>query len=238
MDARSIIASAGQLLESPDPLALVDHVLEQCPSSAIAFSGAEDVVVIDLAKRTGREFAVFCLDTGRLHAETYRYIERVREHYGIEIQMLFPDTEQLQVLTRTKGLFSFFADGHQECCSIRKVTPLRRHLAQLDGWLTGQRRDQSPGTRSSLEMLEVDTFKGRLGEPLLKANPLTWMTSDQVWAYIRDRGLPYNELHSRGFRSIGCEPCTRATLPGQHEREGRWWWEEQTRKECGLHSRT
>lgn len=237
MEAQDFISHCQSLLEARDALALVDAVLERYSASAIAFSGAEDVVLIDLAKRTGRPFCVFCLDTGRLHAETYRYIERVREHYGIAIDVLCPDAQELQALVREKGLFSFYADGHQECCGIRKVNPLRKYLGTLDAWLTGQRRDQSPGTRSTLGMLEIDSFTGRSGSPLIKANPLTWLTSDEVWQYIRERGIPYNELHSRGFRSIGCEPCTRTTLPGQHEREGRWWWEEQTRKECGLHAR-
>jgi phosphoadenosine phosphosulfate reductase len=237
MDAKEAIASAAELIESRDPLAVVDYVLSAAPESAIAFSGAEDVVVIDLAHRTGKPYRVFCLDTGRLHAETYRYIEQVRNHYQIELDVLAPDTVEVQELVRSKGLYSFFADGHQECCGVRKVRPLRRYLAGLDAWLTGQRRDQSPGTRSSLELLEVDGFTGRSGGPLLKANPLTWMSSDDVWRYIRDRGIPYNELHAKGYKSIGCEPCTRATLPGQHEREGRWWWEEQTKKECGLHAR-
>jgi len=237
LEAQEFISRSQSLLEARDPLALVDAVLAAYANCAIAFSGAEDVVLIDLAKRTGRPFQVFCLDTGRLHPETYRYLEQVREHYGLTIDVLHPDTQQVQDLVRAKGLFSFFVDGHQECCGIRKVNPLRKHLAGLDAWLTGQRRDQSPGTRSTLEMLEVDGFAGQSGKPLLKSNPLTWLSSDEVWQYIRDRGVPYNELHAQGFRSIGCEPCTRATLPGQHEREGRWWWEEQTRKECGLHAR-
>jgi len=238
LEAQVFISRSQSLLDGRDPLALVDAVLATYSKCAIAFSGAEDVVLIDLAKRTGRPFRVFCLDTGRLHPETYRYLERVREHYGLTIDVLHPDTQQVEDFVRAKGLFSFFVDGHQECCGIRKVSPLRKHLAGLDAWLTGQRRDQSPGTRSTLEMLEVDSFTGQSGKPLLKANPLTWLSSDEVWQYIRERGVPYNELHAQGFRSIGCEPCTRATLPGQHEREGRWWWEEQTRKECGLHSRS
>jgi len=237
LKAQDFIAQNQALLDAREALPLVDAVLEHYAESAIAFSGAEDVVLIDLARRTGRSFRVFCLDTGRLHAETYRYIERVREHFGIAIDVLNPDARQVQALVREKGLFSFLADGHQECCGVRKVNPLRNYLGTLDAWLTGQRRDQSPGTRSTLAMLEVDSFTGRASQPLLKVNPLTWLSSDDIWQYIRDRGIPYNELHERGFRSIGCEPCTRATLPGQHEREGRWWWEEQTRKECGLHAR-
>ncbi len=199
---------------------------------AIAFSGAEDVVLIDMAAKRGLDFSVFCLDTGRLHPETYRFIDRVREHYGIEIEMAFPEAIRVQDLVRKKGLFSFYEDGHGECCGIRKVEPLRRVLGTFDGWMTGQRRDQSP-TRAEVPVLLWDTSHTPSG--MLKANPLARWTSAQVWQYIRDEDVPYNELHDRGFISIGCEPCTRAVRPGEHERAGRWWWEEATQRECGLH---
>lgn len=202
----------------------------------IAFSGAEDVALIDLAAGLGMPFRVFCLDTGRLHAETYQFIEKVRKHYGVEIDLLTPKSELLQPFVRKKGLFSFYEDGHQECCGVRKVEPLRRALGTLDAWVTGQRRDQSPATRNEVLVVQDDpVFKGR-GEQLIKLNPLANWSSQQVWSYIREREVPFNPLHERGFISIGCEPCTRPTNPGQHEREGRWWWEESTRKECGLHS--
>jgi len=135
---------------------------------------------------------------------------------------------------RRKGLFSFYEDGHQECCGRRKVEPLKRKLATLDAWITGQRRDQSP-TRLEIPIAQADTSYGAGDHPLTKFNPLANWRSEQVWAYIRANDVPYNELHDRGFVSIGCEPCTRAILPHQHEREGRWWWEEDTVKECGLH---
>lgn len=203
---------------------------------ALAFSGAEDVVLIDLAVASGQDFSVFCLDTGRLHSETYRYIEKVRSHYGIEIDMRYPEAEPLQLFVRHKGLYSFYDDGHKECCGIRKVAPLRKTLANYDAWATGQRRDQSPATRAEVPVVQIDgAFEGAHGT-LLKFNPLANWSSAQTWAYIREHNVPYNPLHERGFISIGCEPCTRPTLPGQHEREGRWWWEESTLKECGLHS--
>ena len=134
-----------------------------------------------------------------------------------------------------KGLFSFYQDGHAECCGLRKVAPLRRQLATLDAWITGQRRDQSL-TRTELPEVERDgTFVGANGT-LIKFNPLANWTSAQVWDYIEAYDVPFNELHRQGFISIGCEPCTRATLPNQHEREGRWWWEDGSKKECGLHA--
>jgi phosphoadenosine phosphosulfate reductase len=201
----------------------------------VAFSGAEDVVLIHMAKETRLPFSVFCLDTGRLHPETYRFIDAVRKRYEIEIALISPDAPSLEAFVKKKGLFSFYEDGHQECCGVRKIEPLRRALATLRAWATGQRRDQSPATRSSIAVVEQDrTFSG-IGGPLVKLNPLAAWTSAQTWQYIRDHDVPFNTLHERGFISIGCEPCTRATLPGEHERAGRWWWEESTKRECGLH---
>jgi len=205
------------------------------PSIGIAFSGAEDVVLIDMAVKIGKPFTVFCLDTGRLHAETYQFIESVRTHYGVRVETVLPQPEAVQELVREKGLFSFYQDGHTECCGIRKVEPLKRALAPLQAWVTGQRKDQSPGTRANIPVLQEDRTFGTPDRPLVKFNPLSRWTSKQVWDYIEIYDVPYNALHSRGFISIGCEPCTRATTPGQHERAGRWWWEEATKKECGLH---
>jgi phosphoadenosine phosphosulfate reductase len=209
---------------------------EYSPDIAISFSGAEDVVLIDLAAKTGAEFRVFSLDTGRLHAETYRFLDEVRERYEVPIEVFVPQPEAVQKLVREKGLFSFYRDGHKECCGIRKVEPLRRALAGLSAWVTGQRRDQSPGTRSEIPVVQMDAAFASNGNALVKFNPLANWTSRQVWDYIRSEGVPYNPLHERGFISIGCEPCTQPVLPGQHERAGRWWWEDETRKECGLHA--
>jgi len=160
----------------------------------------------------------------------------VRKHYGINIEVLFPDAGEVQDLVNRKGLFSFFEDGHSECCGIRKVNPLRRKLATVDAWITGQRKDQSPGTRNDVPVVQEDTAFSTDAKTLIKFNPLANWTSKEVWDYIRMTEAPYNELHEKGFVSIGCQPCTRPVLPGQHEREGRWWWEEATKKECGLHA--
>jgi phosphoadenosine phosphosulfate reductase len=206
---------------------------ERC---AIAFSGAEDVVLIDLAVKSGQPFSVFCLDTGRLHPETYRFLEKVRKHYGVVIDMAFPNFIEVEDLVRRKGAFSFYEDGHKECCQVRKVEPLKRQLAGYDAWVTGQRADQSPATRSGVAEIQTDaSFTGRAGAPLLKCNPLARWSLADVWSHIREQHVPYNELHDRGFVSIGCEPCTRPPRPGEHERAGRWWWEEATTRECGLH---
>lgn len=222
-------------LQAESPQAVLEYALSQFDNLSISFSGAEDVVLIDMAHRIRPDIQVFSLDTGRLHPETYRFIDRVRSHYGIDIDVLFPDAVAVNKLVREKGLFSFYQDNHQECCSIRKVMPLKQKLLTLDAWVTGQRRDQSPNTRAHLPVIQDDRAFSRPGDSLTKFNPLANWSSAQVWDYIRSNEVPYNELHDRGFVSIGCEPCTRPLGPNQHEREGRWWWEEATKKECGLH---
>lgn len=225
-----------QQLEGQSPFRIMKHALENHERIAISFSGAEDVALIDMASRIRPDVEVFSLDTGRLHPETYQFIEKVRQHYGIKIDILSPDGEAVRQLVREKGLFSFYEDTHKECCSIRKIAPLRKKLLEVDAWITGQRKDQSPGTRSNIPVIQDDKSFAREGERLTKYNPLANWSSDEVWAYIRAYEVPYNPLHDRGFISIGCEPCTRPVGPGQHEREGRWWWEEATKKECGLHA--
>lgn len=225
-------------LQEASPQEILGYALEQHDNIAISFSGAEDVVLVDMATKIKSDVQVFSLDTGRLHAETYQFIDRVREHYGIDIDVVFPDAAAVQELVKEKGLFSFYKDNHQECCGIRKVGPLKKKLLRLDAWVTGQRKDQSPGTRASIPVIQHDRLFSRQGETLTKFNPLVNWSSQQVWEYIRSNNVPYNALHDRGFVSIGCEPCTRPIGPGQHEREGRWWWEEATRKECGLHKDT
>jgi phosphoadenosine phosphosulfate reductase len=221
--------------ENQSPVAIIKLALENFDNIAISFSGAEDVVLVDMAIKINPDVNVFSLDTGRLHAETHRFIEQVREHYGIEIDVLSPDTESVQNLVKSKGLYSFYKDGHKECCGIRKVIPLRRKLTTLDAWITGQRKDQSPDTRNTVPVVEHDAAFSTADRQLIKFNPLSNWSSAEVWDYIRSNDIPFNALHEQGFISIGCEPCTRAVLPNQHEREGRWWWEEATQKECGLH---
>ncbi|MCU0549664.1 MAG: phosphoadenylyl-sulfate reductase [Leptolyngbya sp. Prado105] len=230
------IPSLNEELSSLSPQKIVAKALELYDNIAISFSGAEDVVLIDIAHRLKKDVQVFSLDTGRLHSETYQFIEKVRKHYGIEIDILSPDAAQLEAFVKEKGLFSFYEDGHKECCGIRKVAPLRRKLSTLDAWITGQRKDQSPSTRSDVPIVQVDGAFSSGDRELIKFNPLSNWSSAQVWTYIRAYEVPYNPLHERGFISIGCEPCTKAVLPNQHEREGRWWWEDATKKECGLHA--
>ena len=218
-----------------NPRAILKAALAHFDNIAVSFSGAEDVALVDMASKLKPGITVFCLDTGRLHPETYRFIEQVRKLYDINLEVLNPPSEELERLVKEKGLFSFYQDGHAECCGIRKVLPLRRRLSTLDAWITGQRRDQNP-TRLELDEVELDAAFSTPDKPLFKFNPMANWTSAKVWDYIEAYGVPHNELHSKGYPSIGCEPCTRSVLPNQHEREGRWWWEDAAKKECGLHA--
>ena len=235
MQAAELKALQDRLASRPPQEILAAAHAEFGREAAIAFSGAEDVALIAMAHEEGLDFRVLCLDTGRLHPETLRLYEAVRERYGVKLEVYSPNAEAVQRLVTGKGLFSFYKDGHSECCGIRKVEPLRRALAGRPAWITGQRRDQSLDTRTELPVVELDATFSTPDHPILKWNPLANWTSHKVWSFIRATEAPYNGLHERGFVSIGCEPCTRAILPGQHEREGRWWWEEAAKKECGIH---
>ena len=224
-------------LENKSPQVIIDRALEiygeEC---ALSFSGAEDVVLIEMAIQTGRPFSVFSLDTGRLFPETYRFIQKVRDKYEIPVRIISPEREALEKFSQEKGLYSFYKDGHKECCTIRKVEPLIRVLGDYKAWITGQRKDQSPSTRGDLMLVQKDSFLGKDNKPLIKFNPLSDWSQKKVWGYIHSNKIPYNTLHDKGYVSIGCEPCTRPQQPGEHERASRWWWEEGTKRECGLHS--
>ncbi len=223
-------------LLNKNPRKILKYALENYEKVAISFSGAEDVALVDMALKIRSDIQIFSLDTGRLHPETYEFIEKVRNHYNIDIELLSPEHNTLEALVKEKGLFSFYEDGHQECCGIRKVAPLKRKLANLDAWITGQRKDQSLDTRQDLPEIQIDAAFSSAKHQLIKFNPLANQSSAQIWDYIEAYQVPFNPLHQQGFISIGCQPCTRAVLPNQHERAGRWWWEDATKKECGLHS--
>jgi phosphoadenosine phosphosulfate reductase len=195
---------------------------ERC---ALRFEGAEDVVLIDMAIALGLPFKVFAIDTGRLRAESYRFIDAVRNHYGIAIDVYVPDAAAISELVRQKGPNSFLRDGHAECCALRRVAPQRRALGKFEAWVSGRRNDQRPGADPDLPVVLQDAeFEGAKG-PIVRLNPLAKWTRDRVWAYIEEKQVPVNELHALGFVAIGCEPCTRPTTPDRPERDGLWWWE-------------
>lgn len=225
LDARFAEASAE---------ALVEWALDRFGEHLLVASsfGAEDVVLIDIAASISPDVRVFTLDTGRLHQETYDVMDAVRERYGIRLEVMLPDLIDLRALLRSKGPNSMYqsVDDRRECCHIRKVEPLRRALSTADAWVTGLRREQAV-TRTRVPKVAIDAMQGGI----LKLNPLATWTRDEVWSRIRERDIPFNALHERGYPSIGCAPCTRAVEPGEHERAGRWWWESADKKECGLH---
>lgn len=237
MQAETRLTQLLEACEQQSPQRILKAAFEVFPNELwLSFSGADDIVLLDMAWKINPNVKVFTLDTGRLHPETYRFLEDVRQHYQLELDVLSPDSDALNAFTREKGLFSFYQDGHGECCGIRKIAPLRKKLATADAWITGQRKDQSPGTRNTLPVVEIDSTFSTPDKTLYKFNPLADMSSADIWNYIRALELPYNALHAQGYSSIGCEPCTRPVLPNQHEREGRWWWEAAEHKECGLHA--
>ena len=196
--------------------------------------GMEDMVLIDMISKLKDPITIFTLDTGRLHEETYEIMERVRSHYGLEIQTYFPDSEQVEKLIRGKGFFSFkeSIENRKECCAVRKIEPLNRALAELDAWVTGLRRDQAV-TRTETPKVIEDTDH----PPLIKINPLADWSQEKVESYIEKHKVPVNALHKKNYPSIGCAPCTRSIEPGEDIRAGRWWWENPEHKECGLHRR-
>lgn len=193
--------------------------------------GAEDQVLTDIILKVNKEADIFTLDTGRLFEETYNVIQKVKEKYSKNIELLFPNEESLKNLTKEKGpnLFYNSIEDRKECCNTRKLEPLRKKLNGKKIWITGLRKEQAV-TRTDLKMIEWDSTFG-----LLKLSPLIDWTEKNVWEYIRRYQIPYNKLHDKGFPSIGCEPCTRAIKPGEDIRSGRWFWEKPEHKECGLH---
>jgi phosphoadenosine phosphosulfate reductase len=220
--------------EGQDPETVVRWALERFhPRIALASSlQAEEMVILDMAWRMNADVRVFTLDTGRLHEETYMAMERIREKYGISVESHFPNREAVEALEREKGFYSFrqSVEERKYCCGIRKIEPLGRALNGLDAWMTGLRREQAV-TRGTVGKVEADESHGGI----IKVNPLTDWSGEQVWDYIRAHDVPYNSLHDIGFPSIGCAPCTRAVKPGEDMRAGRWWWEMPESKECGLH---
>ena len=199
-----------------------------------SFGSPEGMVIFDLMNQLAPERArIFTIDTGRLHQETYNLMDRVRERYDAEVEVFFPRADQVEAMVRSKGLNLFYdsTENRQQCCAIRKVEPLERALRELDAWIAGLRPDQSV-TRSEVKAVEVDHVHGGR----IKLNPLATWSRDQVATYVRQNGVPVNQLHNEGYPSVGCAPCSRAIQPGEDERAGRWWCERPENRECGIHT--
>ncbi len=197
-------------------------------SSSFSF---EDQVITHLILSENIPISIFTLDTGRLFPETYSVWSRTNEKYNIHVKAFYPEAKAIQEFVTEKGPNSFYesVDNRKGCCFIRKVEPLRRALQGNQVWVTGLRAEHSPD-RHDLQSIEWDETN-----QVIKYHPLLHWTTEEVKDFITTHNIPYNILHDRGFISIGCAPCTRAVQPGQDFRAGRWWWEDASKKECGLH---
>ncbi|MFH0893226.1 MAG: phosphoadenylyl-sulfate reductase [Bacteroidota bacterium] len=193
--------------------------------------GAEDQVIVSMISQLKLKIHVFTLDTGRLFPETLQLLDRTITSLNIPIQVYFPDQAEVEEMVNKKGINLFYdsVENRKLCCRIRKVNLLTRALKNADAWITGIRSEQSEN-RSAMEVFEWDE-----GSKKIKVNPLLNWPLEMVWDYLKKNAVPYNPLHDKGFRSIGCSPCTRAVKTGQDFRAGRWWWEDSSAKECGLH---
>lgn len=193
----------------------------------------EDQMLTDMLLKINSKARIFTLDTGRLFPETYSLIDRTNMKYNTNIEIFFPNAQEVETMVGENGINLFYngIDERKLCCKVRKINPLKRAFAQLDVWVCGLRRDQSV-TRQNVQLIEWDETNG-----LVKLNPIIHLSEQEVWDYIKTHKVPYNKLHDQGFPSIGCQPCTRAIEPGEDIRAGRWWWENPEHKECGLHRR-
>ena len=228
---------AEQLLNETEGLSIqqtIEFLTGKFPGK-VCFStsfGMEDQVITDQIFSNNLPVKVFTLDTGRHFEETYKVHNRTLAQYDKKIQVYYPDTNEVELLVTSKGPFSFYesAENRKECCHIRKVEPLKRALHDNVIWITGLRSQQS-SSRQDLNRIEWDD-----SNQIIKYNPLIDWSLEECQEYIKNHHVPYNILFDRGFVSIGCAPCTRAIEPGQDFRAGRWWWENNSSKECGLHA--
>ena len=230
---RDIVNQYRKQIKGASTLKILAYFAEKYKGE-IAFStslGAEDQVLTDMIYKIDPLVRIFTLDTGRLFQETYNLLNITEKKYGIKIQLYFPSAARVEEMVKEKGINLFYesVENRQLCCQIRKIEPLRRALNGMKIWISGVRKEQSV-TRQEFELIDWDE-----SHKVIKLLPLVDWTESQVWDYLKEKKIPYNELHDKGFPSIGCLPCTRAIKPGESLRSGRWWWELPENKECGLH---
>jgi len=233
MSYHQIIEELNHLAKQKNCVELLEMVAERFAGQAVFTTsfGYEDQVITDMIFRNNVQVEIITLDTGRMFEETYKVWQRTLEKYNRPIKAYFPESQDVEELVNKKGTLSFYEslENRKECCHIRKVKPLNRALSGMKCWITGLRASQSEG-RSNLSAFMWDDV-----HQLVKFNPILDWSLDEVIGYVHDNNVPYNALHDKGFVSIGCEPCTRAIKPGEDFRAGRWWWEQNSGKECGLH---
>lgn len=228
-----MIAQIKQEIEGLSAAEIIQYVQQRYGTEAVFSTsfGIEDQVLTHLIAQSGRRISLFTLETGRLFPETYYVWNRTLEKYKLPIKAYYPDTKAVEQMVTEKGPSSFYesVENRKECCHIRKIEPLRRAIHGFKIWITGIRADQS-ANREDMENVEWDAANN-----IIKIHPLFHWTLEEVEAFLKKNGIPYNPLHDKGFPSIGCQPCTRAVRKGEDFRSGRWWWEDKSKKECGLH---
>lgn len=231
--AESVSSLSLQLKNTPPEEAL-QYLSKQFPNKVVfstSFSWEDQAIThINLSHKL--PIQIFTIDTGRLFEETYSVWSRTQEHYQTKIQCFYPNHNELQPFVKQNGPNAFYESValRKNCCYIRKVEPLKRALAGNAVWITGLRAQHSP-QRMHLPQIEWDE-----SNEIIKYHPLLYWNMEEVINYVHSNNIPYNSLHKKGFVSIGCAPCTRAIQPGEDFRAGRWWWEQNTSKECGLHN--
>ena len=225
-----------ELLSGKQGVELLQAITEHYPNQVVFSTsfGIEDQIITDWIGKSKVNIEVFTLDTGRLFKETYSLWSRTVERYALKINTYYPNTEQIQEFVSQKGPNAFYesVENRKSCCYIRKIEPLQRALRGAKIWITGIRAEQS-ANRHDMDYIEYDEVND-----IIKVHPLFDWTFEMVNNYIKSERIPYNVLHDKGFPSIGCAPCTRAVQEGEDFRAGRWWWEDQSKKECGLHVTT
>lgn len=234
-EMKAQIALWNKELKDKNPIGVIAFFLQHFGEEIVLSTslGLEDQVLTEMVMRQRRSTEVFTLDTGRLFPETYDLIARTNKQYGIRMKTYFPEPAKVEEMVANRGINLFYdsVENRKMCCGIRKVAQLPRAFQGKKAWICGLRKDQSV-SRFFSKMVEWDENNN-----LVKINPLINWSEKEVWNYIKTNNVPYNVLHDNGFPSIGCEPCTRAIEPGEDIRSGRWWWENEAHKECGLHKR-
>lgn len=227
--------NAEYIMKKPEEI--MRYLLERMETSKIALASSlsiEDQVLTDMILKIDNKARIFFIDTGRHFQKTYDLMEKTREKYRFNFEVYAPESSDLEALTIQHGSNPFYEsiELRKRCCEARKVKPLKRVLNTLDGWICGLRREQS-STRLDINLFEWDS-----NHSIYKFNPIAFWSEEMVWEYIKKENMPYNNLYKEGFRSIGCQPCTRAITAQEDVRNGRWWWEDEDKKECGLHPHT
>ena len=217
-----------------EPEEAIQYIVEKLGVSNIALASSlsiEDQVLTDMLLKINSKARIFVIDTGRHFQKTYDLMDETMQRYKFNFEVYAPESADIEEVVSKLGPNFFYEsiELRKKCCEIRKVKPLKRVLSTVDGWICGLRREQSP-TRQDMEIFEWDE-----GNSIYKINPIVFWSEEKVWEYIKAHNLPYSSLYNSGFRSIGCQPCTRAIQNGEDVRSGRWWWEDPDKKECGLH---